>query len=406
MKILVMNAGSSSQKSRFYDLAAAALPDTAPEPLWDAQIDWTKSDDGAELKVETAHGATLTKTLQPDSKPAGIADMLRTLWSGDTQVIDDPNQVDVVGHRVVHGGQTYQDSVFINPDVKQAIADLIPLAPAHNPANLEGIEAIEQAIHADISQVAVFDTAFHSRMPLKAAAYPGPYNWLDQGIRRYGFHGINHQYCAQRAAQILGTDLAQLRLLTCHLGNGCSLAAIRDGYSIDTTMGYTPLEGLMMGSRSGSVDPGILIHLIRDRGYSADEVDQMLNKQSGLKGVSGISNDLRQIAEAIAQGNDRAQLAFDLFIHRLQKEMGAMIASLGGVDAIAFSAGIGEHAAHVRARACEAFQFLGLTLDAAKNDASPHDADIATADSSVRVLVIPAEEDWAIAQECWRLMRQ
>ncbi|MEB3356381.1 MAG: acetate kinase [Synechococcales bacterium] len=405
MKILVMNAGSSSQKSRFYDLSGGSLPKTPPEPLWDAQIDWTKSDDGAELKVETAHGATLTKTLQPDSKPAGIADMLRTLWSGDTQVIDHPDQVDVVGHRVVHGGQTYQDSVFISSEVKQAIADLIPLAPAHNPANLEGVEAIERAIGSDISQVAVFDTAFHSRMPLTAAVYPGPYDWLDQGIRRYGFHGINHQYCAHRAAQILSTDLNQLRLLTCHLGNGCSLAAIRDGHSIDTTMGYTPLEGLMMGSRSGSVDPGILIHLIRDRGYSPDEVDQMLNKQSGLKGISGISNDLRQIGKAIAQGNDRARLAFDLFIHRLQKEMGAMIASLGGLDAIIFSAGIGEHAPDVRERACDAFRFLGLALDPEKNDATAHDVDIATAGSPVRVLVITAEEDWAIAQECWRLMQ-
>ncbi|MCX7592653.1 MAG: acetate/propionate family kinase, partial [Fischerella sp.] len=240
--------------------------------------------------------------------------------------------------------------------------------------------------------------------PLPAAIYPGPYEWYEQGIRRYGFHGINHQYCAQRAAQLLGRDLNSLRLITCHLGNGCSLAAVRAGKSIDTTMGFTPLEGLMMGTRSGSVDPGILIYLLR-KGIDVDRLDEILNRSSGLKGISGLSADMRSIQSAITEGNSRAQLAFDMFIHRLRSHIGSMLAVLGGLDAIVFTAGIGENHALTRTAACEAFAFLGLKLDEAKNQASPKDRDIATADSAVRVLVIPAEEDWAIAKESWHLLR-
>lgn len=285
--------------------------------------------------------------------------------------------------------------------MKAAIADLAALAPAHNPANLEGIEALEQILGTEVPQIAVFDTAFHTQMPLFAAIYPGPYEWFEQGIRRYGFHGISHQYCAQRAAQILGRELKELRLITCHLGNGCSLAAIRDGHSVDTTMGFTPLDGLMMGSRSGSVDPGILIHLMRQEGYTADKLEQLLNLASGLKGISGVSEDMRQIMAAIAQGNQRAQLALDIYVHRLRSGICAMLASLGGLDALIFTAGVGENSPTIRAAACEAFEFLGLKLDPEKNTRLPDDRDIATADSTLRVLVIHTQEDWAIAQECW-----
>lgn len=403
MKILVLNAGSSSQKSRLYDLGET-LPDQPPAPLWEAKIDWTHQPGIAELEV-TSNGHTSEQELPIESRLAVIHRMLETLWSGETQVIEEPAEIQAVGHRVVHGGQTYRDSTRITPEVKQAIAQLCEIAPAHNPANLEGIEAIEQVLGLEVPQIAVFDTAFHAQMPLAAAVYPGPYEWLEQGIRRYGFHGISHQYCAQRAAQILGKELRSLKLITCHLGNGCSLAAIRDGHSIDTTMGFTPLEGLMMGSRSGSVDPGILIHLLRHADYTVDKLDHVLNKASGLKGISGLSNDMRRINEAKNQGNERAQLAFEMYIHRLRSQIGAMLASLGGLDALVFTGGVGENHPNTRAAACEAFGFLGLKLDSAKNQQSPVDQDIAIADSSVRVVVVQTQEDWAIAQACWQLLR-
>jgi acetate kinase len=330
--------------------------------------------------------------------------MLRTLWSGKAKIIAQPSDIDVVGHRVVHGGLEFEQSTFVTAEVKAAIARLGELAPAHNPANLEGIVAIEQILGA-VPQAAVFDTAFHAQMPEMAAIYPGPYEWLEQDIRRYGFHGISHQYCAARAAEILDRDLKDLRLVTCHLGNGCSLAAIRGGRSVNTTMGFTPLEGLMMGSRSGSIDPGLLLHLLRQPNYSVDKLDHILNQESGLEGVSGISSDLREILAAMGQGNSRAQLAFDAYVHSLRSHIGAMLASLGGWDALAFTAGVGEHAAAVRAAACEAFAFLGLKLDSEKNAQSRLDWDIAAPDSTVRVLVIHTQEDWEIARECWKLTR-
>src|SRR5438552_615914 len=240
-------------------------------------------------------------------------------------------------------------------------------------------------------------------MPQAAAAYPGPYQWFESGIHRYGFHGINHQYCARRAARLLGRDLNSLRLVTCHLGNGCSLAAIQDGHSIDTTMGFTPLEGLMMGTRSGTIDPGILTYLMRDGRLQAQDIDDVLNKESGLLGISGISGDMREIVASIRQGHARAKLAFDIYVHRLQAGIGAMVAVLGGVDVLVFSAGVGEHSAEVRGAACKQLAFLGLKLDDAANVQGAPDADIATPDSAVRILIIRAQEDWAIAKECWQL---
>ncbi|MGB7892483.1 MAG: acetate kinase [Microcoleus sp.] len=401
MKILVLNAGSSSQKSCLYELNDV-LPDRPLQPLWEAQIDWTHQQGIAELKVKTAKGDRLEEEFASDSRKDAISRMLESLWRGKTQTINDLKEIDIVGHRVVHGGQDYQQSTLISPDVKKTIARLSVFAPVHNPVNLEGIEAIEKIL-PNVPQVAVFDTAFHAQLPPAAFVYPGPYEWLENGIRRYGFHGISHQYCARRAADILGRDLADLRLISCHLGNGCSLAAIRGGWSVDTTMGFTPLEGLMMGSRSGSIDPGILIHLLKQSDFTAEKLDSILNRNSGLKGISGVSSDLRQIGEAIAQGNQRAQLALDIYIHRLRAGIGAMLASLGGWDALIFTAGVGENSAVVRAAACEAFGFIGLKLDGDKNQQSPIDQDIATVDSAVRILVIHTQEDWEIARECWKL---
>lgn len=403
MKILVLNAGSSSQKSRLYEIGGL-LPGGPPAPLWEADADWTGRQGSAEIEIATAHGQSLHVSLPTGAREGIIKHMLETIWGGATRVIDQPAEIAVVGHRVVHGGPEYRQTTLVTPEVKTAIEQYAVFAPSHNPANLEGIQVIEQVLPS-VPQVAVFDTAFHKHLPLAAAVYPGPYEWFEQGIRRYGFHGISHHYCAQRAAQLLGRDLGELRLITCHLGNGCSLAAVYRGQSIDTTMGFTPMEGLMMGSRSGSVDPGILIHLLQRKGCSAEQLDKELNKASGLQGVSGVSSDMRQILQAMSEGNPRAKLAFDIYVHRLREAIGAMLATLGGVDALVFTAGVGEHAASVRAEACEAFGFLNLVLDPQKNAQSLADQDIATANSSVRVLVIQTQEDWMIAQECWKLKK-
>jgi acetate kinase len=405
MKILVLNAGSSSQKGCLYEISTETLPSEAPQPLWIGKVNWTQDRGVAEIEVKTATGEVLQESIYGDSRKAHVAYMLYTLSRGNTKVVSNLSEIDVVGHRVVHGGQKYRHSVLITEDVKREISRLSTLAPAHNPAALDGVEAIEQSLE-DVKQVAVFDTGFHSTLPDAAAIYPGPYEWVEKGIRRYGFHGISHQYCANRAAQIIGKDLKTLRLINCHLGNGCSLAAIKNGVSVDTTMGFTPLDGLMMGSRCGSIDPGILIYLLRQSEYSAERLDYVLNKVSGLRGISGVSSDVPQVMEAIEQGNERAKLALDIYVHRLRTGIGSMLASLGGLDALVFTAGVGERSALIRQAACEAWEFLGLKIDPEKNQQNLLDVDIATPDSTVRVLVIHTQEDWAIAQQCWQLLHQ
>jgi acetate kinase len=399
MKILVLNSGSSSQKSYLYDVGTA-LPEHPPAPAWEGKIEW--DGDHAGMQAQNSQGAHLKERVKVSSRSHAISQLLDTLWGGNVRAVSAPSEIDVVGHRVVHGGQEFKEPVCITPAVKAAIARMSALAPLHNRAEMEGIELIEKRM-GDVRQVAVFDTGFHSGLPDAAAIYPGPFEWLSQGIRRYGFHGINHQYCAGRTAQLLGKNLHSLKLVTCHLGNGCSLAAIREGQSIDTTMGFTPLEGLMMGTRSGSVDPGILTYLMRDGKYKSEQLDALLNSKSGLLGISGISSDMRQIVVAKKDGNARAKLAFEIFVHRLQTGIGAMIAALGGIDALVFTAGMGENSPDVRAAACANFEFLGLKLDSAKNAQLSTDQDISASESGVRVLVVRAQEDWAIARDCWRL---
>jgi acetate kinase len=399
MKILVLNSGSSSQKSALLEIGVTPSGD-APAPSWEAKIEWDGG--SAEVHVRNAQGAVFESHTKVDSRSHAIAQMLDTLWSGETRVISSASEIGIVGHRVVQGGQKFEEPTIITPEVKAAIGKLSAYAPLHNPAALEGIEIIEEQL-GPVPQVAVFDTGFHRRMPDSAAVYPGPYEWLEQGIRRYGFHGINHQYCAGRTAQMLGRELKSLKIVSCHLGNGCSLAAIRNGRSVDTTMGFTPLEGLMMGTRSGSVDPGILTYLMRQNHSGAEQIDELLNTKSGLLGVSGISGDMRQIVSAMKDGHARAKLAFDIFVHRLQSGIGSMVAALGGVDVLIFTAGIGENSPEVRAAACENFRYMGLKIDRGKNTRPDLDQDIAQSDSTVRILVIRAQEDWAIARECWRL---
>ena len=403
MKILVMNAGSSSQKSCLYEVDRN-LPHEAPRPLWQAHADWTKEKDHVELKIKTSAGKEHTSTLEPGSHGQIVKQLLQTLWQGEARAIDSPGEIALVGHRIVHGGPHYQKSVWVTPEVKHTIDQLKSFAPLHNPVNLEGIEAIEELM-GDVPQVACFDTAFHSSLPPQSAIYPLPYELYEQGVRRYGFHGISHQYCSRRAGELLQRDAHSLRLVSCHLGNGCSLAAIQDGKSVETTMGFTPLEGLMMGTRSGTIDASILIYLQREHGYDTDRLETLLNKQSGLRGISGISGDVRQVMEE-AQHNERARLAMDIYVYRLRYFIGAMVAVLGGLDALLFTGGVGENSAEIRARTCAGFPYLHLKLDQQKNNAVPVDKDISSPDSAVRVLVVHTEEDWEIARDCWHLAQQ
>jgi len=399
MKILVLNSGSSSQKARLYDLKSP-LPDDPPEPWWEGKLEWRE--DQATLEARTASGTVSRANFPRGERPEATAKLLNELLSGKTRVLASFSEIDVVGHRIVNGGRSYNQPAVVTSEVKAAIEKMAVFAPLHNRVELEGIALIEK-LCGSVPQVTVFDTGFHSSLSEAASTYPGPYAWAQKGIRKFGFHGINHQYCAGRAAKLLKGNLDELKLITCHLGNGCSLAAIRGGQSIDTTMGFTPLDGLMMGTRSGSVDPGILTYLMREENQDAQALDEMLNSRSGLLGISGISADMREIVAAMRSGNQRAQLAFDMFVHRLRAGIGSMLAALGGTDAIVFTGGIGENSAEVRAAACGHFAFLGLALDSAKNAAKPSDQDIATAASKVRVLVVLAQEDWAIARECFKL---
>jgi acetate kinase len=329
-----------------------------------------------------------------------IHDLLNLLWTGKTQVINGIWEIDLVGHRVVHGGDTYRQPMLINAEVKAEIDRLSIFAPLHNPANLMGINIIE-SLSPNLPQVAVFDTAFYGDLPEVTYVYPVPYQWLERGIRKYGFHGISHQYCTQQATKLLGRDLKELRLISCHLGNGCSLAAVKFGRCIKTTMGFTPLDGLMMGTRCGSIDPGIILHLLREQEYTVVELDRVLNYESGLLGVSGVSKDLREIDKAIAAGNVRAKLALDIYIDRLAAKIGSLLPNLGGVDALIFTGGVGENHAGIRAAVAAKLAFLGVEIDPVLNSLPmTFDRDLATSQSQVRILAIHTQEEWQIAMIC------
>ncbi len=380
MQVLVLNAGSSTLKVALVETEGFGV-------VWSGMVDWC-----------------LCRWISPMQKVDFAKDSDRLSVIQDLLQEIKQEAVAVVGQRVVHGGDRYRSAVIIDAEVKQAIREFACFAPIHNPAALESIELITQVLGEDVPQVAVFDTAFHANLPLTSAIYPIPYKFYLQGIRRYGFHGTSHQYVARRASELLGRDLAQLKLITCHLGNGCSLAAIANGQSIDTTMGFTPLSGLMMGTRSGDIDPSILLYLGRSHHMTFDQLDDLLNRQSGLLGVSGISSDLRTILQAKSEGNAQAQLAYNLFIHRLRSEMGRMLAVLGGLDGIVFTGGIGENSADVRADSLALWQFLGITIDQELNQKRGMDRDIATPSSPVKVLVIHTQEDVAIARSAWHLI--
>jgi acetate kinase len=392
MNILVCNAGSSSLKFSLFEAEGERL-------LAEGGIDW--STQPTRLVLRCPGQPEVREELALQHHAEAIARILDTLQTGPSAPLQAPGDVQAVGHRVVHGGERYTTAMRITPEVKRAIEALAELAPLHNPASLDGINAVEQALPR-VQQVAVFDTAFHATLSEVARTYPVPQQWRREwGVRRYGFHGLSHAYCTTRAAQMLGRQDG--RLIIAHLGNGASVSAVHHGICVDTSMGFTPLEGLMMGTRSGSIDPGILVYLLRQKGLDADQLDYALNYASGLLGVSGVSSDMRQVLAAMPQHAD-ARLAVDMYVHRIRHTVGAMAATLGGVDALVFTAGVGEHAAVIRERVCENLGYLGLTLDHTANEACQPDADVALPASAGRILVIATREDVTIVREIRRLL--
>lgn len=394
MKILVVNAGSSSHKLSLYELDN----EDPIEPLWQGTIEWGKEKQPPFLSVKTFTQQKLEQNLSTRQVEEGLQILLASLWQGPTQVIEGPSAIDRIGHRVVHGGRHFEQPILVNAAVKEHIRQLIPLAPLHNPANLEGIELMENFFPL-LPQIAVFDTAFHVTMPDVVKTYPVPWEWKEQGIQRYGFHGISHQYCAERIAQFLQQDSKELKIINCHLGNGCSLCAIQEGKSYETTMGLTPMEGLMMGTRCGSIDPGILLYFMREQGMSSNTLDQILNFSSGLKGVGGFS-DMRELEER--KEEERVGLAIRLFVHRLKTSIGALAVSLGGFNVLSFTAGIGENAAFIREQTCEGLACLGVSLDVSQNQHCQPDQEITSSTSRVRILVLHTREEWMIARACLR----
>lgn len=385
MTILVINAGSSSHK-------CALFCKEDPHPVWEAFVEWKEEFREAYLTV-SSEKRTLIKIT---SSQEGLEKALQTLPAA--------HEIKAIGHRVVHGGEKFIQTTRITAEVKKGIEEVSYLAPLHNPANLEGIQIAEK-LYSHLPQFAVFDTAFHSTLPETAATYPGPYSWRSKAIRRYGFHGISHQYCSRRAAQFLHRPLKELKIVSCHLGSGCSLAAIKEGKSIDTTMGMTPLEGLMMGTRSGTIDPGIILHLLKHEKLSPETIETMLYEQSGLWGISGSSSDMRDIIKEATDGKERSKLALDLFLYRLKQSIGSMVAALEGFDVLLFTAGIGEKSALIRENCCKSLAYLGLEIDSTQNkSAVGKEYVISTPTSSAQIVVIPTQEDREIANECWEYL--
>jgi acetate kinase len=391
-KILVCNAGSSSVKFSVFDAEDERL-------LADGGIDWIRKP--TRLVFRRADQPEIREELKLEKHGDAAARILDDLQTGPSPALPSLEDLRAVGHRVVHGGERYTSAVLITAEVKRAIEELSELAPLHNPASLDGIRAVEQVL-PKVPQVAVFDTAFHATLSEAARTYPVPQKWTREwGIRRYGFHGLSHSYCASQAAKMIGRR--DLRLVIAHLGNGASVSAVRDGVCVDTSMGFTPMEGLMMGTRSGSVDPGIVIYLLRRKGLESEAVDKALNYESGLLGISGFSSDMRQVLAELAR-KPEARLAVDVYVHRIVKTIGAMTATLGGIDALVFTAGVGEHAPEIRKRVCEKLKYLGLELDPAANETCKPDASISMPASKARILVIATREDLTIMRETRRLV--
>ncbi len=390
MSLLVFNAGSSSLKFTLFD--ATRLHECA-----DGMIDWKKNPNQATVTWRTETTPAVREPAPIPDVGAAVKHVVRRLAE---RVGADP--ITACGHRVVHGGTQLRDSTWIDAGVKKALQDLVDLAPLHNPPALAAIEAAEVAMPT-VRHAAVFDTSFFQTLEPARYLYPVPRSWYtDWGIRRFGFHGISHAYCAGRAAELL-VDHRDLRLVICHLGNGCSASAVRGGQAVDTTMGFTPMEGLMMGTRAGSVDAGILLYLLRTHRLDAAALDRALNQESGLLGVTGLSPDFRQVEEAAKEGNELARLALTIYANRIRSAIGALTVTLGGLDALVFTAGVGENSASLRSEVCRGLECLGVHLDTDRNQTVHPDADVAKANSAVRILVMHTREELLIAREIRRL---
>lgn len=400
MKILVINAGSSSLK---YQMMVSETGEVLAKGLCE-RIGM----DGARLNHSKSGGESVVIETPMPTHAEAIEAVVAALMDKDHGIIKSMDEIDAVGHRVVHGGEKFAKSALINDEVKAAIRECFPLAPLHNPANMTGIEACEKAMPG-VPMVAVFDTAFHQTMPDYAYMYALPYEMYEKyGVRRYGFHGTSHKFVSGQAAEMLGKDIKDLKIITLHLGNGSSISAVDGGKCVDTTMGLTPLAGVPMGTRCGDIDPAIVKFLMEQGDLSIADVDRVMNKESGMLGVSGVSSDFRDLASAAEAGNHRAKLALDMFCYQCSKVVGAYAAAMGGVDAIVFTAGVGENDKAVRADICKKLQFMGIDMDfdANLNMKRGVNTNVAKADSKVAILVIPTNEELVIAMDTAALVNK
>lgn len=397
MKVLVLNCGSSSIKYKLFDMDHKAV-------IAQGGIEKIGLKDSF-LKLTLPNGEK--KVLEKDipEHTVGVEFILQTLTSAEYGVVKSMDEIGAVGHRMVHGGEKFSQSVLLTPEVLEAFAACNDLAPLHNPANLKGVHAIS-AILPNVPQVGVFDTAFHQTMPDYAYMYAVPYELYQKyGVRRYGFHGTSHRYVSKRVCEFLGVNPEGQRIITCHIGNGGSITAIKDGKSVDTSMGLTPLEGLMMGTRSGDIDAGAVTYIMEKEGLDAAGLSNLLNKKSGVMGIFGESSDMRDLEAAVAAGNPRARLAENMYFYRIKKYIGAYAAALGGVDILVFTGGVGENQASARWGACEGLEFMGVKLDAEKNKVRGEEAVISTDDSKVKVVVIPTDEELMIASDTMAILK-
>ena len=397
MKTLVINCGSSSLKYQLIDMSTE-------ECMVQGLVE--------RIGIE---GSVLTQKVEGKDKYVINTDIknhkdaiklvLEALVDPVHGVIKSMDEISAVGHRVVHGGEKYSDSVLINDEVLQSIKDCIVLAPLHNPPNIIGIEACKELM-PNTPMVAVFDTAFHQTMPKHSYICPLPYDLYEKyGIRKYGFHGTSHKYVSNKVAEVMGKDLKDLKIVTCHLGNGCSLAAVKNGKSVDTSMGFTPLAGVMMGTRSGSIDPSVISFLIEQHGYTIEEVDELLNKKSGVLGISGVSSDFRDVLAAGEAGNERAKLALEIFYYKVRTQIAAYAGAMGGIDVIVFTAGIGENSSITRKEILKGLEFFGLELNEENNEIRGKIQEISTEDSRVKVYVVPTNEELMIARDTAKLVK-
>ncbi|EOU1151675.1 acetate kinase [Clostridium perfringens] len=396
MKILIINCGSSSLKYKLIDMANEKY-------IIEGIVERIGLDQSRLVqKNELREKYILEKEIKDHKEAIDI--VLNTLVDSKVGVIESIDEITAVGHRVVHGGERYSSSIIINEEVIKYLEECSKLAPLHNPANIIGIRAC-QSLMPNKEMVAVFDTAFHGTLPEKAYIYAIDYAlYKDHKIRKYGFHGTSHKYVSHKVAETMGKDIKDLKIITCHLGNGASISAIKGGECIDTTMGFTPLAGIPMGTRSGNIDPSIIPFLVQECGYTIEEVSESLNKKSGVLGISGVSSDFRDIEDAASNGDKRAQLALDIFHYRIRAEIGSFIVNMGGVDVIVFTAGVGENSPETREECLKDLEFLGLTLDKEKNKVRGKLAEISQADSKIKAYVVPTNEELMIAKETVELI--